>query len=212
MGGVKKEYQKLNDGESALGYSVRSFAAAEFIDTIVIAVPKNGEEEARKALPLRYLEAQKPKIVFVTGGSTRRASVFNSLVFLASLNPCYVLIHDGARPWISAELINNLIEAVQKHDAVIPVLPVTDTPKELGIKNEDGVFIERHLRRSNVVSAQTPQAFKFHEILKAHEKAAQVNDEEFTDDAEIWGRFAGKVACISGEAANKKITFIEDLQ
>jgi len=213
MDGVKKEFQKLDDDVTVLGSSVRVLASIPSIEFIVIAIPVNNETAARNALPPHVLAAGKPKILFVTGGDSRRASVFNALSLLASYNPCYVLIHDGARPWINSSLVINLIEAVIKYNAVIPLLPLTDTPKECGMMNvECGVrFIERHLRRVDVGVAQTPQCFKFPEILDAHKKAAGIEDEEFTDDAEIWGRFNGKVAVIPGDPKNKKITYKEDL-
>jgi len=226
MGGIKKEYQKLKNGETVLESSVRAFLNINSVSLIVIAVCEGAQTSAKQALPQDFFENEKIKIHFVTGGDSRRASVYNALLFLAAHNPDYVLIHDGARPWISPELAENLIGAVIKYDAVIPFLPVTETPKEflvrseeLGVRSEECgvrrddsvVFVERHLRRANVGLAQTPQGFKFPEILYAHEKAAQIIDEEFTDDAEIWGRFAGRVAAIPGEPGNKKITFPEDL-
>lgn len=216
MGGVKKEYHSLGNS-TVLAKAVSAFAAVSSVQTIIIAVSPNTEDSARSALPAEYLCAIKPKIFFVDGGKTRSASVLNALLFLAGSNHRYVLIHDGARPWVSPLLIENIIEAVKKHDAVIPLIAVTDTPKlvtenrEQGIKSEEReIFISQHLKRPNVGLAQTPQAFKFPEILYAHEKAAKV-DEEFTDDAEIWGRFCGQVAVIAGEPENRKITFPEDL-
>ncbi|MCL1954530.1 MAG: 2-C-methyl-D-erythritol 4-phosphate cytidylyltransferase [Brevinematales bacterium] len=104
---------------------------------------------------------------------------------------------------------------------LFPLLPVTETPKEINAplwslseqckSANKAVLITRHLKRANTGAAQTPQCFKFPEILNAHEKAAIFTDEEFTDDAEIWGRFCGDVAAIQGEAENRKITFAEDL-
>ncbi|MCL2759332.1 MAG: 2-C-methyl-D-erythritol 4-phosphate cytidylyltransferase [Treponema sp.] len=217
MGGIKKEYQKLPCGDTVLGSSVRAFAAVPSVKIIVIAVPEGGEAETHKTLPPAILSAGKPDILFVTGGSTRCASVYNALSSLTEFNPDYVLIHDGARPWVSVSLIENIIAAVKKYNAVIPALLLTETPKEFEtpLKSAAGetpaVFIKNHLKRINTGIAQTPQGFKFAEILKAHEKAAGVTGEEFTDDAEIWGRFCGKVAVIPGEAGNKKITFPEDL-
>jgi 2-C-methyl-D-erythritol 4-phosphate cytidylyltransferase len=104
----------------------------------------------------------------------------------------------------------------QNYNAAVPMLPITETPKETdGPLPETGrlepVFIKQHLKRSNTGAAQTPQGFKFPEILYAHEKAALLADEEFTDDAEIWGRFCGTVVAIPGEPENRKITFPEDL-
>jgi 2-C-methyl-D-erythritol 4-phosphate cytidylyltransferase len=209
---VKKEFRKLDSSPESLtvlGSSVSAFACVPSVEIIVIAVNENAHDAARNAVPPDYLSAEKPKVVFVNGGSTRRASVYNALRFLADHNPGYVLIHDGARPWIKPSLIENTIEAAKKYSAVIPLLPLTDTPKEC----EDG-FIKSHLKRANTGIAQTPQAFKFQEILAAHtqaEKAEKTEGEEFTDDAEIWGRFCGKVAVIPGDPENKKITYPEDL-
>jgi len=218
MGGVKKEFERLNPAHSltVLGSAVSAFAAVPSVQTIVIAVNENCEAAAREALPPEYLTAQKPEVLFVNGGKTRRASVFNALSMLAPRSPSYVLIHDGARPWVSPSLVENIIAAVKKHGAVIPVLPLTETPKECE-KQGDVVFIKTHLKRANTAAAQTPQAFSFPEILRAHEKAAEqfnsveLEDEEFTDDAEIWGRFCGQVAVIPGSPENRKITFPEDI-
>ena len=218
MGGVKKEFQRMESSHplTVLGSAVSAFAAVPSIQTIVIAVNENREDEARKALSPEHLSAQKPEVLFVKGGNCRRASVFNALCALLPYNPCYVLIHDGARPWVSQSLIEKLIEKVKKHQAVVPLLLITETPKECDsslderVTREKTVFIKTHLKRANTGAAQTPQAFKFPEILRAHEKAAEAEDEEFTDDAEIWGRFCGPVAVILGSPENRKITFPED--
>ena len=219
MGGIKKEFERLNPAHSltVLGSAVSAFAAVPSVEVIVIAVNENCEAAAREALPPEYLTAGKPKVLFVNGGKSRRASVFNALSLLSPYNPRYVLIHDGARPWVSPSLIENIIEEVKKHSAVIPVLPLTETPKECTSALDEGrpqgevVFIKTHLKRANTGGAQTPQAFRFPEILRAHEKAAEVEDEEFTDDAEIWGRFCGPVAVIPGSPENRKITFPQDI-
>jgi 2-C-methyl-D-erythritol 4-phosphate cytidylyltransferase len=217
MGGVKKEFQKLNnhpESLTVLGAAYLAFAKVPSISVIVIAINENTEAAAREALPKGCQALHKPKILFVTGGNSRSASVFNALSVLKEYNPSYVLIHDGARPWVSQSLIESILKTTQKHNAVIPLLHITETPKETDAPlQETGtlepVFINRHPKRANTAVAQTPQGFKFPEILNAHEKAALV-DEEFTDDAEIWGRFCGTVAAIPGEPENKKITFAED--
>jgi 2-C-methyl-D-erythritol 4-phosphate cytidylyltransferase len=223
MGGIKKEYCPLdNSGESltVLGAAVAAFAPVPLIRTIVITVPENGEPAARQSLPPGLLAAGQPQILFTSGGKTRRASVYNALSLLAAHNPRYVLIHDGARPWVSPSLIERIIEAVIKYNAVIPLLPLTDTPKECGAPfwelqpQAENPFITRHLKRANTGIAQTPQAFAFPEILRAHEKAAgqgREENEEYTDDAEIWGKFCGPVAVIPGAEENRKITFPGDL-
>lgn len=221
-GGIKKEYQKLyasSESPTVLGAAAAAFREVPSVEIIVIAISKNTEDSARAALPPDFLTASKPKIFFVEGGQTRRASVYNALSFLAQYSPHYVLIHDGARPWVSSSLIMEIIKASEKHGAVIPMLALSDTPKECNMPLPDRqpngeaapVFIKKHLRRASTGIAQTPQGFKFPEILYAHEKAAKIKNEEFTDDAEVWGRFYGDVAVIHGVRENRKITYPEDI-
>ncbi|MDR3148058.1 MAG: 2-C-methyl-D-erythritol 4-phosphate cytidylyltransferase [Treponema sp.] len=230
---VKKEYLPLGpdrcDGEgkplTVLGAAVLAFTGFDEIGLIVVTVPADGEAAARAALPrgLREppLRSRVPPILFTCGGPSRRESVYRALSFLRSGEfsdpapawaPQWVLIHDGARPWVSAELIRRVMDAVIRHDAVIPLVPLLETPKELG----EGGFILRHLRRSRLGLAQTPQAFAFPRILHAHEWAAHEwaaheRAGDYTDDAEIWGEFCGPVATVPGERDNRKITYAEDL-
>jgi 2-C-methyl-D-erythritol 4-phosphate cytidylyltransferase len=221
MGGLKKEYRPLGEGLAddagkpltVLGAAVRAFAASGRISLIVITVPPDpaaGEFAARQALPNGF-STEAPPVLFVPGGSTRRSSVHHALSLLEAYKPGYVLIHDGARPWVDAALIERTIEAVLCHRAVVPLMPLTETPKEL-----DGAgFVRRHLRRTSIGTAQTPQGFAFPEILRAHERAAERElreGYEYTDDAEVWGDFVGPVAVIPGSPANRKITFPEDLE
>jgi 2-C-methyl-D-erythritol 4-phosphate cytidylyltransferase len=215
----KKEYLPLgglldDEGKplTVLGASVLAFTAFPRIETIVIAVPARGELEARRALPDYLLSSGegRPRLLFVPGGSNRRLSVHHALSFLAAYKPGLTLIHDAARPWVSASLISAVIEGTLKHGAAIPLLPLVETPKEI-----DGEgFILRHLRRARAGTAQTPQGFLFPEILHAHEKAAErdlAEGREYTDDAEVWGEFCGPVATVPGESGNRKLTFPEDL-
>jgi len=223
MGGTKKEYLPLpgtSDSLTVLGAAVSAFAAVPEMRTIVIVVPneaETGEAAARKALSPEILNGTGPTVRFVTGGKTRRASVYNSLRALAADAPNYVLIHDGARPWVSSTLIERVIKGVKQYRAVIPLLPLTETPKETDLPLDDSfgdgpVFIKQQLKRVVTGTAQTPQAFAFPEILAAHEKAAaQDGTREFTDDAEVWADFCGPVAVVPGEIGNRKITFKEDI-
>jgi 2-C-methyl-D-erythritol 4-phosphate cytidylyltransferase len=222
MGGIKKEYRKVivsGVQRTALEACVAAFVSINSIEIIVIVIPKDTEETARAALSKEFISALKPRIYFVNGGQTRRASVYNALSFLVNFNPGMVLIHDGARPWVSNSLVLEIINAAGKYGAAIPVLALSDTPKECDAPllnstpgDEAFVFIKTHLKRANTGIAQTPQGFKFPEIFFAHEKAVKVEDEEFTDDAEIWGRFYGDVAVIPGLPENRKITFPQDIE
>ena len=239
MGGIKKEYMPLgteivsgelseSDGRrSGKGYTVlgavlKAFASCPHIGTIIITIPPGSEKDentARASLPEEFRSGEflslkeRKHIFFVHGGSTRRASVYNALKQLASSSPSLVLIHDGARPWIKKELIESIMDAAVKYGAAIPALPINETPKEIDASG-DPVFIKKHLKRKTIYAAQTPQGFRFPEILKAHEKAAEREARdgiEYTDDAEVWGEFVGQVAVIPGDPENRKITYPGDL-
>ncbi|GHV29830.1 2-C-methyl-D-erythritol 4-phosphate cytidylyltransferase [Spirochaetia bacterium] len=221
-GGIKKEYRPLgpgiNDSDgrplTVLGAALSAFAANPRIGTIIITIPANvasAEAEARAALPVSLLmKGDRPRIRFVPGGPTRRASVHRALALLSVWNPDYVLIHDGGRPWVDGLLIERIIDAALRKAAVVPLLPLTETPKEF----DDAGFVTQHLRRASVGCAQTPQGFAFPQILRAHDLAEERErreNYEYTDDAEVWGEFIGPVAVVEGSVKNKKITFPEDL-
>ena len=222
IGAVKKEYMPLHPGDkplTVLGAAVNAFASCPRIGHIVITVPatENAENAARASLPAELLADGQNRIHFVPGGPTRRASVHNALSFLESRFPSHVLIHDGARPWIKKAHIENIIDTTIQYGAVIPALPLTDTPKEVSPELQEfpGVrSIKRHLRRAGLCAAQTPQGFRFPEILRAHEKAGEREKSEnfqYTDDAEVWGEFIGPVVVVPGIPENRKITYPEDL-
>lgn len=228
MGGIKKEFRMMPAGSTdvsanggmpltVLGRAAGAFDASACIDIIAIAIPAGAENEALKALPATMAErtiagTDIKKILLVTGGPDRQSSVFNALKAIECYNPLWVLIHDGARPWIKPGLIEKITDAVMRHEAVIPVLPLVETPKECVFSGSDGSgYITRHLRRGNTGGAQTPQAFAFAKILEAHKKAASCA-KTYTDDAEIWGEFMGRVYVISGDPENRKITFPQDLE
>ena len=218
-GGLKKEYRPLPgafavDGRplTVLGAALGAFAADLRIAPLVVVHPlddESGEFAARAALGSYAAEARENRLLFVPGGENRRVSVYHALALLSAYRPEFVLIHDGARPWLGKELVERVIGGLEQHDAVIPVMPLTETPKLI----ENGVVVE-HLKRSAAAAAQTPQGFRFEQIYLAHRKAAERalrTGAEFTDDAEIYGAFAGTVAVVDGEARNRKITFPEDL-
>lgn len=203
---VKKEYLPLETG-TVLSTSVKKFINALNISALVITVPHNGTEQAKAALfndpSINYPE----NIFFTEGGSTRQESVYNALLTLQSLknSPEYVLIHDGARPFVTEKIITDTINAAILHGAAAPGTTPVDTQKLLDENN----FIVEHLQRSRMSAIQTPQGFRLKELLEAHKKALQ-DKKEYTDDTEIWGKYCGKVMAVHGDAVNKKITYASD--
>ncbi|WP_407153994.1 bifunctional 2-C-methyl-D-erythritol 4-phosphate cytidylyltransferase/2-C-methyl-D-erythritol 2,4-cyclodiphosphate synthase [Bradyrhizobium sp. STM 3557] len=141
----------------------------------------------------------------VNGGATRQASVLAGLEALAPHRPDIVLIHDAARPFVSADVISRAIVAASRTGAAIPVVAVTDTIKQVTESGDVTATPERATLRI----AQTPQTFKFDVILDAHRRAARERS-DFTDDAAI-AEWAGlTVTTFEGDVANMKLTTPED--
>jgi 2-C-methyl-D-erythritol 4-phosphate cytidylyltransferase / 2-C-methyl-D-erythritol 2,4-cyclodiphosphate synthase len=141
-----------------------------------------------------------------SGGATRQASVHAGLEALVPQKPDIVLIHDAARPFVSHGVISRAIEAVARTGAAIPTIAVADTIK---LVDANGA-VESTPERARLRIAQTPQVFRFEEILEAHRRAAREGRSDFTDDAAL-AEWAGlTVATFEGDVANMKLTTPED--
>ena len=183
-------------GKPLLRHSAEALVAAGACP-IVVAIPEGANALARDAL--RGLAG----IDLVTGGATRQASVKAALERLAASSPQRVLIHDAARPVVPATVIERLLSALDEAPGAIPVLPVVDS---LAI-DRDG-FMDGSAKREELRRVQTPQAFRFADILAAHRSWQGAPDAG--DDAQV-ARAAGlPVALVEGDAAMRKITFAED--
>ncbi|WP_407400377.1 2-C-methyl-D-erythritol 2,4-cyclodiphosphate synthase [Treponema sp.] len=210
--GKKKEYLEMKGG-TVLSCAARIFLETADFSTVVIAIPKDGKEDAEKALfsdPRLHELLEHKNLFFVEGGSTRQSSVFKAIKAIPEKNSI-VLIHDAARPFVSEETIKKVIAAAERYGASVPAIAPVDTQKEI---SPDGT-IKRHLVRKNLCAVQTPQAFILAPLLLCHEKAAE-EDMEFTDDTEIWDNYpevtdGKKVFVVEGSKDNKKITFIQDI-
>jgi 2-C-methyl-D-erythritol 4-phosphate cytidylyltransferase/2-C-methyl-D-erythritol 2,4-cyclodiphosphate synthase len=139
----------------------------------------------------------------VAGGRNRQESVLRGLESLAGAAPAEVLIHDGARPFVSPAIIDRVIAALAEHAGAIAALPVVDT-----LKQGDNGRIAGTRERAGLWAAQTPQGFRFAEILAAHRAAA---GEELTDDAAVAERAGLAVALVEGSRENMKVTSQDDL-
>lgn len=201
--GKKKEYLPLPDYPSVLARTVSVFLASYSFSTILITHPEGGTEEARRALgELSELES----IRFCSGGQTRQESVKNGLEALFETSPQAVLIHDAARPWVSQQIIRNVITAVLEYGAAAPVVSPRDAIKGVG---PDGWF-SHHYTRKEIFAVQTPQGFLFKPILSAHRKAFS-EKKVYIDDTEIYHKYVGKVKAVRGDPENRKITYPQDL-
>ncbi len=143
----------------------------------------------------------------VGGGKSRQESVLLGLESLVDLKPNSVLIHDAARPFVSNEIINRVIKALDNSAGVIAALPVHDTLKS----SQDG-YINDTVDRSELWRAQTPQGFRFADILQAHRRCQENNNgSELTDDAAVAQEAGLPVELVTGSEENIKITTTDDL-
>jgi 2-C-methyl-D-erythritol 4-phosphate cytidylyltransferase len=194
--GGKKQFINLA-GESVLKITVKSFDIPD-INRIVVVVPKEDIDEVRTCL-----QELKKEIKVVSGGQTRHNSVMNGLNAAGSCN--IVLIHDGVRPFVTASLIERVIDGTKESDGCIPVLPVIDT-----IKIAENGFIKKTVPREYLFAVQTPQAFRMEKIFNAHKKAIG-KDYIPTDDSMLIEESGGTVKIVDGERFNIKITLPEDM-
>ena len=143
------------------------------------------------------------RILYVMGGKERQDSVYEGLQVV---NSPYVMIHDGARPYVKQREIKELLKCLQSHEACLLMVPVKDTIKKV----QDGKVVKT-LQRGALMQAQTPQAFHTELIKQVYQKAKDVNYLA-TDDASLVEVFSDiDVHIIIGSYQNKKITTIEDL-
>ena len=189
-----KVLKELN-GLPVLCYSLSAFA--EVADEILVACR---EEDEKQILPLL---SPYPNARLVRGGETRTQSVYNAL---KKASGDIVLVHDGARPFVTKEAIKNCIASVKKFGSGVCAIAATDT---IALTN-DG-YITGTPERKNTYSVQTPQGFYKEKLLECYEKAFKQNKQnEFTDDGGIYARYAEPPKICEGDRANKKLTFPED--
>lgn len=202
LGGDRpKQFRELG-GKAMICRTLEAFDRIDGIGPVVVVVHPYDESLYRASVPDW---ADRPPVVH--GGATRQASVLAGLERLVSEKPEIVLIHDGARPFVSAQLIARVEKAAKDAGSAIPVVPVTDTVKEVdGADNVTG-SPDRTLLRA----AQTPQGFAFEAILTAHRRAARDGDTAFTDDASVAAWAGLSTVTVAGDVANTKITTERDL-
>lgn len=183
-------------GKPVLRHSAEALAASG-ITPIVVAIPAGAEEIATAAL------AGIAGIRLVTGGATRQQSVRLALEALEQDVPDTVLIHDAARPVLPGAVIERLLAALDTAPGAIPVLPVVDS-----LTAADGAMMGAPARREDLRRVQTPQAFRYGDILAAHRAWSGAADAG--DDAQV-ARAAGlAVALVDGDEALHKLTFASD--
>jgi 2-C-methyl-D-erythritol 4-phosphate cytidylyltransferase/2-C-methyl-D-erythritol 2,4-cyclodiphosphate synthase len=198
MGGALPKQWLSLAGRPVLRHSLETFAAHPAVDAIRVVIHPDDRAHYDAAADGFGLGAP------IAGGATRQESVRLGLEAIAGGKPDLVLIHDGARPFVDSEVIERVVSALRHHPGAIPAQPVHDT-----LKRGEGGLITHTVERAGLWRAQTPQGFRFPEILAAHRAAA---GEELTDDAAVAERAGLAVALVAGAERNVKITTVEDLR
>ena len=198
---IQKQYMTLG-GRPLICYALEAFENS-CADEIVLVTGAGEEEYVRREI-LSSMNLKKP-VTVTAGGKERYHSVYEGL---KALKDCaYVLIHDGARPFLEQACLDRLCQCLSEHDACLLTVPCKDTIKVI----EEG-RIKETPNRSQLVQAQTPQAFKTSLILRAYRKARQ-EKVQATDDAQVVELLTGEaVYAVLGSYKNIKITTQEDLR
>jgi 2-C-methyl-D-erythritol 4-phosphate cytidylyltransferase len=201
MGGVVKPWAPVVDaaGRSRplLSYPLAAFQACAGIDAIVLAVAADAVERAQALVREERLDKVR---AVVTGGARRQDSVRAGL---DALGPCdWVVVHDGARPLVTPELIERGIEAARETGASCCAVPAPDTVKEA-----EDCRVVRTLDRSRLWLAQTPQVFRYDLLQHAHERF----EGDATDDASMAEALGVEVRLYQGSPRNLKVTTPDDL-
>lgn len=198
-GEIPKQYQSVG-GVPVIRASVATLAGHRGVG-VVQAVIQDGDA-ARFAEACGNLHILPP----VPGGATRQQSVMAGLAALIPHAPGIVLIHDAARPFATAALIDRAIAAARQHGAAVPAVRLSDTIKQV---DATGCVVATP-DRATLRAVQTPQAFSFKALLDAHRRAAQAGRHDFTDDAALCEWAGIRVHTFDGETTNMKLTTPDD--
>ena len=202
---VKKQYILL-DGREVLAHTLDVFERCNSINEIIIVVSSDEIEKVNREIIDNYKYSKNIKVV--AGGEKRQDSVYEGLKVISNEIE-YVAIHDGARPFIEANLIEKTIDMVKEKEAVVLGVPVKDTIKE--VETNEGINIVSNTPdRSKLWAIQTPQVFKKQLILSAYEYIKKENM-VVTDDSMVAEAYGIKVYIVQGDYKNIKITTKEDL-
>ncbi len=206
MGGkINKQFINLNN-KPVLAHTIEKFQNCDLVDEIIIITREDEIEYCRQHIINKYGYRKVKKII--RGGRERQDSVYNGLLAMDN-RTSLVISHDGARPFVSSQMIEESIREAARLGAAVVGVPVTDTVKML--KDESSSEIDYTPKRSLLWAAQTPQTFRKEVLFEAYEKALQ-DDVLGTDDSSLVERIGLKVSMVMGSYSNIKLTTPEDIR
>ena len=197
MGGYDKLLTEML-GDPMIVWSLRAFEQCSAIHSIVVTTSISNDEQIRVAVNKSRLTKVH---TYVHGGSSRSESTLLGLRALAEQHPAFVVIHDGARPFVTTEIIERGLRSAELYGAAIPAIPVTDTLKRV---NHENIVVDTP-QRTSMWHAQTPQVARYEELLNVHEHKCGELD-QFTDEASLLESAGIPVRIFEGDYDNLKIT------
>ncbi len=206
---ASKQFTELA-GTPILIHTLRKFASSAEVGEICIALRVNEIDGFRKRLEKEAKDVLKKKIHLVEGGEHRQQSVAHAMAAISAAGDDIVLVHDAVRPFVTAEIIHDVIQAAQKYGAAIAGVPAVDTVKEVQ-RTAEGAVITATIPRERVVMAQTPQGFRYDVLKKAFDEAT-ADGFLGTDEASLVERSGHEVAVVRGSERNIKITTPADME
>ncbi|MBM3468141.1 MAG: bifunctional 2-C-methyl-D-erythritol 4-phosphate cytidylyltransferase/2-C-methyl-D-erythritol 2,4-cyclodiphosphate synthase [Alphaproteobacteria bacterium] len=201
-GPIPKQYQSLHKQGPILAQTLSTFLRHPEVDAVRVII-REGDEKFYKECTHNFSSTK--LLPPLTGGQERYDSVRLGLESLSSNTPRYVLIHDGARPFVTSGLITQVLRSLRDHKAVIPGVGVVDTLKRVTQNS-----VQNTVERKEIYCIQTPQGFDYETILNAYNSLKDFQN--ITDDASVLERLGMPVHMVQGEAANRKITIKEDMR
>ena len=196
---IPKQYIRLHSN-TILDLAINKFLSHDKIDAVQVVIGQDHQDfyhfqnNHAKLLPIAF------------GGKRRQDSVYHGLEAVKKFSPKFILIHDAVRPFLSEQLISNVIDNLQDNLAVIPAINIVDSIVEI----RSDRLVRRCVSREKMCIVQTPQGFHYMDILKCHQ-LERGRENTFTDDSSLAIKYNLPVIAIDGERSNIKITFKEDL-
>jgi 2-C-methyl-D-erythritol 4-phosphate cytidylyltransferase len=204
-----KQFKELG-GIPILVHTLRKFVACPEVYEIIVALRKNEIGGFRTQIEKQFPEILNKRLQLVEGGEHRQDSVASALAAVAADADDLVLVHDGVRPFVTPEIIAEVIAAARKHGAAIAGMPAVDTVKQVD-RTAEGALIKATIPRASVVMAQTPQGFRYDILKKAFDEAT-ADGFVGTDEASLIERAGHPVAVVMGSPTNLKITTPADME
>ena len=218
---VPKQFLPLA-GRTVIEHSIETFNNHPAIDEVAVVIHPDWRGRMEEIVAAGQWKKVKK---IVDGGNERYMSSLNAIMaYIDEPDDTNLLLHDAARPWVTKEIVDRVVDSLQHHEAVGVAVPSTDTVwevhpdmnEELRMKNEEFImprFVARIPERKLMWRAQTPQAFRLPLIRDAYQRALQDPMFRATDDCGVVRKYLPgiKITVVEGSEENRKITFAEDL-